>query len=137
MDVIVPAIPDRYDEYRRRLTACIAEHKPVSEWRQRSGIRVPDGAEDVEQLRTYVRAIHDAGFVADRFSTEQGDPYEQRIMQQEFAAAGIPHVLGNPLVAGALLHFGTRSQRATYLPPMPRATTSGHSCSANPTPGAT
>ncbi len=120
MDVIVPAIPDRYDEYRRRLRACIAEHKPVLEWRQRSGMRVPDGAEDVEQLRTYVRAIHDAGFVADRFSTERGDPYEQRIMQQEFAAAGIPHVLGNPLVAGALLHFGTEEQRATYLPPMAR-----------------
>ena len=109
------------------------------EWRQRSGIHVPNGTEDVEQLRTYVRAIHDAGFVADRFSTERGDPYEQRVVQQEFAAAGIPHVLEYQLqVAGALLHFGTEERHfATYLPPMARATTSGHSCSANPTPGAT
>jgi alkylation response protein AidB-like acyl-CoA dehydrogenase len=120
MDVIVPAIPDSYDAYRRRLRTFVAEHKPVLEWKQRSGMRVPDRAADVEQLRAYVRAIYDAGYVSDRFSTERGDPYEQRIMEQEFAAAGIPHVLGNPLVAGALKHFGTDEQRATYLPPMAR-----------------
>src|SRR5271169_5389441 len=120
MDVIVPAIPDTYDGYRRTLRAFIAGHKPVVEWKQRSGMRVPDRAEDVELLRTYARAIYDAGYVSDRFSTEQGDPYEQRIMQQEFAAAGIPHLLGNPLVAGALTHFGTEEQRAIYLPPMAR-----------------
>ena len=83
-------------------------------------MRVPDRVEDVEVLRTYARAIYDAGYVSDRFSTERGDPYEQRIMEQEFAAAGIPHLLGNPLVAGALKHFGTEEQRATYLPPMAR-----------------
>jgi alkylation response protein AidB-like acyl-CoA dehydrogenase len=32
----------------------------------------------------------------------------------------VPYVLGNPLVAGALKHFGTPDQRATYLPPMAR-----------------
>ncbi|MGO9854389.1 MAG: acyl-CoA dehydrogenase family protein, partial [Acidimicrobiales bacterium] len=120
MDVVVPTIPDTYDEYRRELRAFIAAHRPALDWKQRSGMRVPDRAEDVEQLRTYARAIYDAGYVSDRFSTERGDPHEQRIMQQEFAAAGVPHLLGNPLVAGALTHFGTEEQRTMYLPPMAR-----------------
>ena len=46
--------------------------------------------------------------------------YEQRILEQELGAAGLPFVLGNPLVAGALKHFGTDEQRATYFPPMAR-----------------
>ena len=120
MDVVVPTIPDTYDEYRRELRAFIAVHRPALDWKQRSGLRVPDRAGDVEQLRTYVRAIYDAGYVSDRFSTERGDPHEQRIMEQEFAAAGIPHVLGNPLVAGALTHYGTEEQRASHLPAMAR-----------------
>ena len=39
---------------------------------------------------------------------------------EELGAVGVPHVLGNPLVAGALKHFGTDQQRAEYLPPMAR-----------------
>ena len=79
---------------------------------------MPDGADDVELLRGYVRALYDAGYRLDRFSTEPGDPYQQRILEQELGAAGVPHVLGNPLVAGALKHFGTDEQRAEYFPPM-------------------
>ncbi len=120
MDVIVPPIPASYDGYRATLRAFIAEHRPTLQWKQRTGLRVPDSAADVELLRTYVRAVYDAGFRLDRFSTERGDPHEQRILEQELGAAGVPHVLGNPLVAGALTHFGTDEQRATYLPPMAR-----------------
>lgn len=120
MDVVVPPIPERYDSYRAELRAFVAAHKPPLAWKQRAGMRVPDRAEDVERLRAYVRALHDAGYVPDRFRTERGDPYEQRVMEQELAAAGIPHVLGNPLVAGALKHFGTDEQRAALLPPMAR-----------------
>ncbi len=120
MDVIVPAIPADYAGYRAALRSFIAEHRPVLEWKQRSGLRVPESAEDVEALRAYVRSVYDAGYVSDRFRTEHGDPFEQRILEQELAAAGIPAVLGNPLVAGALKHFGTEEQRATYLPPMAR-----------------
>jgi alkylation response protein AidB-like acyl-CoA dehydrogenase len=120
MDVIVPSIPVEYDGYRTALRAFVAEHKPTLEWKQRAGMRVPDRAEDVEALRTYVRAMYDAGYVPDRFRRERGDPFEQRILEQELAAAGVPAVLGNPLVAGALKHFGTDEQRAAYLPPMAR-----------------
>jgi alkylation response protein AidB-like acyl-CoA dehydrogenase len=120
MDVTVPAIPSTYDGFRATLRACLAEHKPTLEWKQRTGLRVPDLAADVERLRTYARAVHDAGYVADRFRTERGDPFEQRILEQELARVGVPSVLGNPLVAGALKHFGTVEQRDTYLPPIAR-----------------
>jgi hypothetical protein len=120
MDVIVPPIPDSYDGYRATLREFIAAHKPVLVWKQRTGLRVPDGAEDIERLRVYVRALYEAGYRLDRFSTEHGDAYQQRVLEQELGAAGVPHVLGNPLVAGALRHFGTDEQRATYFPPLAR-----------------
>jgi alkylation response protein AidB-like acyl-CoA dehydrogenase len=120
MDVLVPPIPDDYDDYRATLKAFIAEHKPVLVWKQRTGVRVPDRADDVELLRGYARDLYDAGYRLDGFSTERGDAYEQRVLEQELGAAGVPHVLGNPLVAGALKHFGTDDQRATYYPPMAR-----------------
>ena len=120
MHVNVPPIPSDYDGYRAALRAFIAEHKPALEWKQRTGLRVPDSAADVERLRAYTRALYDAGYHLDRFSTQSGDPHEQRVMEQELGAAGIPHVLGNPLVAGALKHFGTEGQRSAYLPPMAR-----------------
>ena len=120
MDVTVPSIPGSYDDYRAALRAFLADHKPTLEWKQRTGVRVPDLAADVEKLRTYTRSVCDAGYVPDRFRTEPGDPFEQRILEQELARGGVPFVLGNPLVAGALKHFGTDVQRANYFPPMAR-----------------
>ncbi len=120
MDVTVPPIPDTYDEYRTTLRSFLADHKPTLAWKQRTGLRVPDSAGDVELLRAYVRAIYDAGYVLARFSSEPSDPHEQRVLEQELGSTGVPHVLGNPLVAGALKHFGTDDQRASYLPPMAR-----------------
>jgi hypothetical protein len=116
VDVIVPPIPETYEGYRTTLQAFIAEHKPVLQWKQRTGLRVPDRASDVQLLRTYASALHDAGYRLDRFSQVPGDPYEQRILEQELGAARVPYILGNPLVSGALKHFGTDEQRAAYLP---------------------
>jgi alkylation response protein AidB-like acyl-CoA dehydrogenase len=120
MDVIVPAIPDSYDGYRQELRRCIAENRPMLAWKQRTGLRVPELESDVELLRGFTRAIFDAGYVLDRFSATAGDRNEQRILEQELGRAGVPTVLGNPLVSGALKHFGTDEQRTTYLPPMAR-----------------
>jgi alkylation response protein AidB-like acyl-CoA dehydrogenase len=120
VDVNVPAIPETHEGYRPTLQAFIAEHKPALKWKQRTGLRVPDRASDVQLLRSYVRDLYDAGYRLDRFSAVPGDPYEQRILEQELGAAGVPHVLGNPLVSGALKHFGTDEQRAAYLPRMAR-----------------
>jgi alkylation response protein AidB-like acyl-CoA dehydrogenase len=120
MDVDVPSIPDSYDGYRAALRDFVAAHRPRLGWKQRAGLRVPDRPDDVEALRIYTRALYDAGYVSDRFTMERGDPNEQRIMAQELAAADVPAVLGNPLVAGALKQSGSVAQRARYLPPMAR-----------------
>ena len=45
MDVTVPAIPQSYDDYRAALRAFLADHKPTLQWKQRTGVRVPDLAE--------------------------------------------------------------------------------------------
>jgi alkylation response protein AidB-like acyl-CoA dehydrogenase len=120
MDVDVAPIPGSYDGYRAALREFVQAHRPQLEWKQRAGMRVPDTTEDVDALREFARALYDAGYVSDRFTLERGDPNEQRIMNQELAAAGVPAVLGNPLVVGALKQFGTDAQRAAYLPSMAR-----------------
>jgi alkylation response protein AidB-like acyl-CoA dehydrogenase len=120
MDVIVPDVPDTYDGYRQELRRCIAANRPMLAWKQRTGLRVPELESDVELLRGFTRAIFDAGYVLDRFSPVAGDRNEQRVLEQELGRAGVPTVLGNPLVSGALKHFGTDEQRTTYLPPMAR-----------------
>jgi alkylation response protein AidB-like acyl-CoA dehydrogenase len=120
MDVTVAPIPSSYDEYRAALRAFIVEHRPTLEWKQRAGLRVPDLENDVLLLRQWVRELYDAGYRVDRVSGERGDSTEQRILEQELAAAGIPYVLGNPLVAGALRLFGTDVQREAYFDPMAR-----------------
>jgi alkylation response protein AidB-like acyl-CoA dehydrogenase len=121
MDIDVPEIPPRYDSYRSTLRAFIVDHKPTLEWKQRSGLRVPDQESDVIALRRWVRALDDAGYRLARFSLDEVDPHEQRILKQETAAAGAPLILGNPLVSGALKQFGTPEQQRRYLPPMARA----------------
>ncbi len=119
MDVTIAAIPPAYDAYRERLREFIAANKPALAWKPRSGVRVPDDPADVEALRGWVRALHDAGYVTDRFR-DDGDEFEARILREELGRTGIPFVLGNPLVEGAIRGFGTDEQRATYLPPMAR-----------------
>jgi alkylation response protein AidB-like acyl-CoA dehydrogenase len=71
-------------------------------------------------LQAWVRSVYDAGYVLGRFSSERGDPIEDRILETELASTGLPYVLGNPLVAGALIAFGTPEQKSTFLPPMAR-----------------
>jgi alkylation response protein AidB-like acyl-CoA dehydrogenase len=120
MDIHVPEIPPRYEGFRAELRAFIVSNKPTLEWKQRSGLRTPEREADVVALRQWVAALDDAGYRLGRFSLEEVDPYEQRIIKREVAAAGVPLVLGNPLVSGALKAFGTPEQQQRYLPPMAR-----------------
>jgi hypothetical protein len=122
MDVLVPDIPARYDDFTARLRAFVARERPVLAWKQRAGLRAPEDEADVAALRRWVRAIYDAGYRLGRFApgAEVIDPYEQRIIVGELSAAGIPYILGNPLVSGALKAFGTPEQQERYLPPMAR-----------------
>jgi hypothetical protein len=46
------------------------------------------------------------------------DPFEQRILEEELKKVGLPYVLGNPLVAGAIKLYGTTEQQSYFLPKM-------------------
>jgi alkylation response protein AidB-like acyl-CoA dehydrogenase len=118
MDVTVAPIPAEYDAYRDRLRAFIAAHLPVLDSKQRSGLRQPDSAADVDRLRAWVHELCGAGYVLARFHEGPSDGYEQRILEAELAATGVPYILGNPLVSGAIMSYGTPEQKATYLPAM-------------------
>ncbi len=111
MDVDIPEIPSRYDAYRQGLREFIVGNLPELAFKQRSGLRAPEDPEDVVKLRRWVRGLHDAGYGANR-----DDPFEARISIEELERTRIPYVLGNPLVAGAIVRFGTEQQRAAYLP---------------------
>jgi alkylation response protein AidB-like acyl-CoA dehydrogenase len=120
MDVDVAPIPSEFDEFRARLRAHIAEHRPTLDSKQRAGLRQPETAADVERLRDWVAGLAAAGYGLARFRTDAPDAFEQRIIEEELATTGIPFVLGNPLVSGAIQMFGTPQQKATYLPAMER-----------------
>jgi alkylation response protein AidB-like acyl-CoA dehydrogenase len=120
MDVTIPEIPASYGAYRTEVRAWVDANKPTLGWKPKNGARMPETVEDLEVLRTWVAAIHDAGYRLARFTEEALDPYEQRILETELARSGVPYILGNPLVSGAIKAFGTPEQRQTYLPPMGR-----------------
>jgi alkylation response protein AidB-like acyl-CoA dehydrogenase len=119
MDIHVPEIPASYDAYRAGLRAFLSSNMPKIEMKPRSGLRVPDTAEDVDALRNFIRALHDAGYRSERFVMESCDPHEQRILEDELATAPVAF-LGNPLVAGALKMFGSPQQQEKYLPAISR-----------------
>ncbi|MCU1344793.1 MAG: acyl-CoA dehydrogenase protein [Acidimicrobiia bacterium] len=121
MNVTIAPIPASYDAYRAELRQFITAHRPTLGWKPRTGLRVPDSAADVAALRSWMAALYDAGYGAGRFSEAPTDPFEQRILAEELGATGLPAVLGNPLVSGALLAYGTAEQKAQYLPAMARA----------------
>lgn len=111
MDIDIGEIPERYDAYRQGLRDFIAKNLPELTFRQRSGLRAPEDPEDVVKLRRWVSGLHDAGY-----GPRCTDPFEARISVEELERTRVPYVLGNPLVAGAIVHFGTEQQRAFYLP---------------------
>ena len=116
MDVDIPAIPASYDEYRDRLRAFIADHKPQLGWKPRAGLRVHEEPDDVDVLRRWVRALYDAGYSPPAHGLGTTDPFEGRILGEELGRTGIPSILGNPLVASAIAQYGTDEQREAYLP---------------------
>jgi len=112
MDVRVLDIPDRYEPYRAKLRRFIAEKRSRIEWKQRTGMRVPEREADVAELRRWVRDLHGAGY-RDRRAL---DPFEARIVAEEISRSGLPAVLGNALVQTAIEKFGNDEQKKKYLP---------------------
>ena len=120
MDVTTAGVPAEYDAFRAELRTFIAANCPKLDWKTRAGVRVPEVEEDVIKLRAWAKALNDAGYVFDRFADTPQDPYEQRVLDEELAATGIPSNPGNSLVAGAIKMFGTDEQRAAHIGPMAR-----------------
>jgi alkylation response protein AidB-like acyl-CoA dehydrogenase len=118
VDVDIPDIPHTYDDYRRRLVDFLQEAVPRDSWRPGTGLRAPPTRADVDALRTWVSAIYEQGYFLQRFSMDELDVFEQRILTEELNKVGLPYVLGNPLVAGAIKIFGSSEQRDFYLPKM-------------------
>jgi alkylation response protein AidB-like acyl-CoA dehydrogenase len=115
MDVTATEVPASYDGFRAALRSFIAARCPQLGWKPRTGIRVPEELEDVVKLRAWAAALYEAGYRFERFEEIPQDPWEQRILEQELAATGIPHNPGNSLVAGAIRLFGTDAQKADHL----------------------
>ena len=120
MDVIAAEVPSSYDEFRASLRAFIKANCPELGWKARAGVRVPEDEADVSKLRAWARSIYDAGYRFEKFSFDPQDPYEQRVLDEELAATGIPANPGNSLVAGAIKMFGTPEQIAAHIEPMAR-----------------
>jgi alkylation response protein AidB-like acyl-CoA dehydrogenase len=121
MDVTIPSIPESYASYRDELQKFIADHRPILQWKPGVGLRVPEHASDVAALRTWVKNLHDAGYLTPRHLDSTLDEFQTRIVTDELRASGLPSVLGNPLVAGAIKLFGTDEQKSTYLPKIANA----------------
>ena len=83
MDVTVPEIPPEYDEYRARLRAFIAEHRPALEWKQRAGMRCPDDAEQVNPNGGAIALGHPLGMSGARLVTTAS--YELQRRQGRYA----------------------------------------------------
>jgi alkylation response protein AidB-like acyl-CoA dehydrogenase len=116
MDVRVPEVPASYDAFRQRVRDFIAANKPKLHFKQRAGLRVPEHPEDVSKLRVWVKALHDAGYASPQHTLTPLDPQQARVLNEELGKAGVPVVLGNPLVGGAIKLFGTEDQKRIYLP---------------------
>jgi alkylation response protein AidB-like acyl-CoA dehydrogenase len=115
MDVVIPPLAPEDEAWRDEVRAFLGAHRPALEYRQRSGVRTPETAEEVAVLRAWVGVLADAGYMPDRFRLEPLPPARARILEAELSATGLPYVLGNPLVSGALRAVGTPEQKARHL----------------------
>lgn len=118
MDVSIAEIPESYGAFREHVRAFVADHLPDIDLGRKSGMRVPEKAGDVEKLRAWVRALYDAGYSLSPYAESELDAFERRILREELGRTGMPVQMGNPLVGGALLQFGSELQKQTYLRPI-------------------
>jgi alkylation response protein AidB-like acyl-CoA dehydrogenase len=100
------------EAFRARVREWIAKNKPA-------GDRQP-GSED---LRTWQRRLHQAGFLGTAWPKEHGgaglSPMEQAILNEEMARANAPAPLGSmgiSWVGPAILRFGTEEQKRKFVP---------------------
>ncbi|MDQ1722260.1 MAG: hypothetical protein QOI26_1994, partial [Pseudonocardiales bacterium] len=88
--------------------------------------QIPAGvpqAWDSEQLRSWSKALYQAGYAGLSWPVEHGGrglpPAYQAIYAEESAGAGAPdhvNVIGLNMVGPTIIRYGTEAQRAQFLP---------------------
>ena len=110
---------------------------PSLEWKQRRACGSPTGPKTSRRSAPTHELSTTRATCSGRFRTERGDPFEQRILDQELAAAGIRRCSGIRSWRARSSTSAPTSRRAATSRRWHAATTSGRNSSANPTPAAT
>jgi len=98
----------------------IAKYRPSNE--SREGHRAPRDAREEIELRTWYRALYEHGLVGAGWPLEWGGSPDHHVLHEvvvteELLRARAPRPLDQvQLASHLLLHFGTPSQKATYIP---------------------
>jgi alkylation response protein AidB-like acyl-CoA dehydrogenase len=99
--------------FREQVRAWIAANKPSVGWR------------DSEQMRTWQKRLHAAGYLGAAWPVEHGgaglSSMQQAILNEELARANAPEPIGSmglSWVGPAILKFGTALQRERFIAPL-------------------
>jgi len=112
-------LTDDLTEYRDRLRAHVAAHRPAMQ--RLPGTRSPK-RDDLPQYRAWCASLFEAGFVGADWPTEWGGREDHSVLQDfvfdtELADAKVPRPIGAyNLISGALLEYGTQAQKEHFLP---------------------
>jgi len=112
-------LTDDLTEYRDRLRAHVAAHRPAMQ--RLPGTRSPK-RDDLPQYRAWCASLFEAGFVGADWPTEWGGREDHNVLQDfvfdtELADAKVPRPIGAyNLISGALLEYGTQAQKEHFLP---------------------
>ncbi|GAB2857117.1 acyl-CoA dehydrogenase family protein [Nocardioides pacificus] len=110
---------EHLEQFRAEVRAFIAEHSPAP--KHHTGVRSPD-AELVPAIRGWTAKLYAAGYLGAEWPVEHGGrpgvaPEEAFIVAEEMARARTWEPIGAaPLAAAALIDFGTKEQKAYFLP---------------------
>ena len=112
-------LTDDLTEYRDRLRAHVAAHRPAMQ--RLPGTRSPK-RDDLPQYRAWCASLFESGFVGADWPTEWGGREDHNVLQDfvfdtELADAKVPRPIGAyNLISGALLEYGTQAQKEHFLP---------------------
>jgi alkylation response protein AidB-like acyl-CoA dehydrogenase len=105
--------------YRAQVRAFIAEHGVRME---REGVRVPRDAQHAREIRAWLKAMYDAGYLGAGWPPEWGGrpdhhPMQDLVLMEELIRGDAYRPLDQVMLAShALLEFGTEEQKAQLLP---------------------
>jgi alkylation response protein AidB-like acyl-CoA dehydrogenase len=108
------------EQFRAEVRAFIANHAP--RMRLREGVRVPRDADQEREIRRWLGALHEAGYLGAGWPVQWGGrpghrPTRDLILMEELFRARAYRPLDQVMLAShAILAFGSQDQKAEYLP---------------------